>query len=367
MGALLTSIFQGAGRAGNELQEAKTANVQDRQKMQQYALMLQELQGRLKQQGIQQKTEVAPQVVHTYKGSDGKVHNLVRDPMTGKVSDQVAEGSVTESTGLDQKKADLERMLGRKLTDEETQILGGLMPKPPAGQTEYDKKSDELRADEELRKRNPQMWREMHHPPVNGNAANTDTRSIGEKAKDIQSGVLTLKDLPTKERGAVATFMREHKMQPAPKLTADETKRRDQFKQIEPMIGRMADIFEQNPGLQDHGRGGMFSLDAWGARTKTEKAWQEYSHGLPPADKTLGELIRRAAAIKVMGAGPWMSIGRGKYLYSEIVQHLPATNDTPAQLYDKLQFYRDILEDAKQALPKQQGEEDLLPGEQIQQ
>lgn len=241
------------------------------------------------------------------------------------------------------------------------------MPKPTATQSEFDKESDKLKADEELRKRNPTMWRELHPPRRGAEGANVDNRPIVDKAKDVQSGVMTLKDLPTKERSAVATYMREHKMEASPKFTADERKRQDQFKQIEPMIGRMANIFEQNPGLQDQGRGGMFSLDAWTSRSKTEKAWQEYSHGLPPADKTLGELIRRAAAIKVMGAGPWMSIGRGKYLYSEIVQHLPATNDTPAQLYDKLQFYRDILEDAKNALPQAQGSEEMLPGEVISQ
>lgn len=364
MGALFQSIAQGAGRAGNELAEAKTANLDQKQRTQQFALMLQELQGRLKQQGIQQKTEVAPQVVHSYKGSDGKVHNLIRDPMTGKVTDQVAEGSVAENTGLDQKKADLEKLLGRKLTDEETQILGGLMPKPPSGQTEYEKKTDEYKADKELRKSDPQLWRELHHPPheSGGDVSIPEKRLKALADKWHKEGIKP----PSKYQAQVEEYMQDHDMNAKVKMTADEAKASRQFKQIEPMIGRMAEIFEQNPGLQEQGRGGLTSWGAWTARAKTEKAWQEYSHGLPPSDKTLGELIRRAAAIKVMGAAPWMSIGRGKYMYQEIVQHLPATNDTPAQLFDKLQFYRDILQDAKDALPSQGGE-DLIPGEVIQQ
>ena len=47
------------------------------------------------------------------------------------------------------------------------------------------------------------------------------------------------------------------------------------------------------------------------------------------------DLIKAAAALQVMGAGPWQTLGRGKYMYETIVQHLPDPKDTPTLLYDK--------------------------------
>lgn len=54
-----------------------------------------------------------------------------------------------------------------------------------------------------------------------GGAPGVDTRGVEDKAKDVESGLATLKDFSTKERGAIATYMREHKMKPgAGKLNA---------------------------------------------------------------------------------------------------------------------------------------------------
>jgi hypothetical protein len=153
-----------------------------------------------------------------------------------------------------------------------------------------------------------------------------------------------------KDKPFVEKYMDEHQMQPVQKPTAVERKLNDDIKKVEPMVDKLESFLEDNK-LTDAGQGGMFSPSAWYERSKVAKAWEEYSHGLAPKDKQLGQLIKYAAAIKIMGAAPWMTIGRGRYIYSEVVQHLPEPTDTPAQLYEKVQFFRTVLEDARGSLP----------------
>jgi hypothetical protein len=153
-----------------------------------------------------------------------------------------------------------------------------------------------------------------------------------------------------KDKPFVEKYMDEHQMQPVQKPTAVERKLNDDIKKVEPMVDKLESFLQDNK-LTEEGKGGLFSPSAWRERSKVQKAWEEYSHGLPPKDKQLGQLIKYAAAIKIMGAAPWMSIGRGRYIYSEVVQHLPEPTDTPAQLYEKVQFFRTILDDARGSLP----------------
>lgn len=155
-----------------------------------------------------------------------------------------------------------------------------------------------------------------------------------------------------KDSPAVETYMRANNMVPGVKPTADEIKQADNIRKVEPMVGRLTNFLESNK-LTDEGRGGMLSPSAMWERGKMQKAWEEYAHGLPPKDKQLGQLIKYAAALKVMGAAPWMTIGRSRYAYEQVVQHLPETTDTPAQLYDKVNFFHTVLEDSKGSLPQQ--------------
>ena len=116
-GSLLQSILQGVGRGGNEYAEAKDANMQDKQRMQQFKMQMDELQQRL-------ATGKAPQVVHTYQGADGKMHNLVRSPLDGKITDQASEGPGEMSP--EQKKVDsFEKIVNRNATEDEKKILLG--------------------------------------------------------------------------------------------------------------------------------------------------------------------------------------------------------------------------------------------------
>lgn len=155
---------------------------------------------------------------------------------------------------------------------------------------------------------------------------------------------------PSKMQVAVEEYMGEHAMTPGTPATPQEKKLAQSLKQVAPKVEELTKFLEDND-LTKEGEGGMFSISAWSERGKVQKAWEEYSHGLPPKDKKLGELIKLAASLKIMGAAPWSSIGRSKYSYEQIVQHLPETTDTPAQLYEKVQFFQTVLEDAKGSIP----------------
>lgn len=80
MGSLLTAILQGAGRSGNELTEAKNANLQEQQKLQQFKQQLAQLNQKM-------QLEKAPQFVGSHADPKGQIFNTQRDPMTGKLTD----------------------------------------------------------------------------------------------------------------------------------------------------------------------------------------------------------------------------------------------------------------------------------------
>jgi hypothetical protein len=185
-----------------------------------------------------------------------------------------------------------------------------------------------------------------------------DPRSVADKAKDVQSGSATLKDFPTKERGAIATYMRENKMEAKRKLNASEQKTLDIVNQIEPKIGQLKKTIE-DAGLttdNDWMFGGYSSL-------AEHLRMFAYNRGVAP-EKLSGQLIKTAASLQVMGAGPWMALGRGKYMFETIKQHLPSPTDTPQQLYEKAIFLQGIVDEAKGSLGQT---ESGVPGEVVEQ
>jgi len=106
---------------------------------------------------------------------------------------------------------DAESALGRKLTDPERLAkLGIKLPTIPV--SEHDKTVQKLQAEEEMYKKYPDL-----RPKRGSTATGADERSVSDKAKDVESGFASLKDFSTKERGSIATYMRENKMQPGGK------------------------------------------------------------------------------------------------------------------------------------------------------
>lgn len=186
---------------------------------------------------------------------------------------------------------------------------------------------------------------------------------VAKDAKSVQSGAITLMGVPVKDgrREAVANYMRENGMIAKRKYSAPEQKQVNDINVVDPLITNMRGFIEKN-NLQSVGEGGLLSSEAWNARGKATKAWAEYRAGLPPSDPVLGRLIQLAAALKIKGAAPLVSaVGRSKYSYEQIVQHLPETTDTPALLYKKVLFLSNLLDDSKTALGLNNPAEDATP------
>jgi len=79
-------------------------------------------------------------------------------------------------------------------------------------------------------------------------------------------------------------------------------------------------------------------------------AWAKYKYLKIAPEGARGEIIRNSAALQVMGAAPWIQIGRGKYLFETISNHLPNPEDSPKLLMDKVKFLRKVMADSKKAI-----------------
>lgn len=134
-------------------------------------------------------------------------------------------------------------------------------------------------------------------------------------------------------------------------MTPQERQTFDTIKQVQPAVDRTIQFLEQTKNAQG---GNLKDEDAYvfGDRSALMQhlRYRGYKFGKAQEDITQ-QLIKNAALIQVLGARPWMTMGRGKYIYETIAQHLPSPTDTPKLLYDKLTWLRDnVLEDAKQSL-----------------
>ena len=128
-------------------------------------------------------------------------------------------------------------------------------------------------------------------------------------------------------------------------MTPQERQQWESIKNLEPRVNALAKflvdnnltaendiIFGDRSALMQHLRFGSYKFGV-----KQEPMTQE--------------MIKEAAAISIMGAAPWVRIGRGKYTLEQIQQHLPKPTDTPSQLYDKVVWLRDdVLAGAKESL-----------------
>ena len=154
-------------------------------------------------------------------------------------------------------------------------------------------------------------------------------------------------------------------------MTPQERQVYDTIKQVEPSVTRTIDYLEQtkNSDGQPLKEENNYIFGDRSALMQHLRL-RGYKFGTKQEDITQN-LIKNAALLQVLGARPWMSMGRGKYMYEVVSQHLPQPSDTPAQLYDKLTWLRDnVLEDAKQSLagyvsPGSGQTPTLIPGEEV--
>jgi len=152
-------------------------------------------------------------------------------------------------------------------------------------------------------------------------------------------------------------------------MTPVERQAYDSIKQVEPSVNRTIDFLEKTKDAD--GKPLKEENDTvFGNRSALMQhmRFKGYKFGVKGDDITQ-QLIKNAAVIQVLGARPWMSMGRGKFVYETIAQHLPSPTDTPALMYDKLTWLRDnVLADAKDSLSGyvEPGKpNNLLPGEEL--
>lgn len=107
-------------------------------------------------------------------------------------------------------------------------------------------------------------------------------------------------------------------------------------KQIISAVDDLMPILEKRKG-----QGGIF--DAASQRAK----FAAYKAGLPTDPETT-KLFENVALLSVVGAGIWSRLGRSRYTFEVIQQHLPQTTDTPELLYDKVKWLRDNVVPAAQ-------------------
>jgi len=345
MGGFGQAITQGIGRLGNEygesreyLREQKQNEAANRLKMLQASLGIMELQRRLKQ--AQQ-----PDFRGTFQDERGNVHAIVIDPQTGLPKDQLLYSSKEKYPDF----RTPQEALGYALRTGDTDLLKRTLdtirqsqrqPTTPAATEEYEdwvdayKKSHGGRAPSDSL---IMLWHRAPHlaPGAMPEVPDKYLRSLAEKWN--KEGVKP----PAKYQAQVEEYMSEHNLQVKTKLSASEEKLQLITNQMQPKVSQLKKLIEDNK-LQG-------ANSVWDALKQRGKFMEYQAHIRP--DKVHADLIKAAAALQVMGAGPWQTLGRGKYMYETIVQHLPDPKDTPTLLYDKAQFLQGIIDEARESLP----------------
>jgi hypothetical protein len=85
-----------------------------------------------------------------------------------------------------------------------------------------------------------------------------------------------------------------------------------------------------------------------GTALGTRAQFEAYKHGIQPSDPELTKIFENSALLSVIGASLWSRIGRSRYTFEVIQQHLPHPTDTPSLMYDKVKWLKDNVVPAAQ-------------------
>ncbi len=80
---------------------------------------------------------------------------------------------------------------------------------------------------------------------------------------------------------------------------------------------------------------------------KQRAAFAAYKAGIP-VDPELTKIFENSALLDVVGASIWSRIGRSRYTFEIIQQHLPKPTDTPQLMYDKVKWLKEHVVPAAQ-------------------
>ena len=157
-------------------------------------------------------------------------------------------------------------------------------------------------------------------------------------AQDLMARRITVNQIPAKIRGQVLTYLKNQGTMPPRALNPQEQRLADSIKTIEPTLDDLEAIIKEAKLENDN------------APIAPRTAWWQYSLMKTAPEGVRGDIIRNSAALQVMGAAPWIQMGRGKYMFEVISKHLPSTEDSPKLLLEKVIFLRKLAERSKKAL-----------------
>lgn len=352
MGGFAQAITQGIGRAGSEygeareyLREQKQTEAANRLKMLQAALGMMELQRRIKQSGIQQYRG-------TFTDERGNVHAITTDPETGQPADKILYQSGAKYPDF----RTLQEMESYAITHQDEGLLKqaqdaikATQREPATKASEFDEWREQFFKSHNRYPNDAEIYRWHHQPHVAAGAApevpDKTLKALADKWN--KEGIKP----PTKYQAAVEQYMEEHNMQVKVKLSPTEQRLLDLSNQMEPKVSQLKKAIEDAGLTNDN----SFVFSSHSALMQHLRFYGQYKRGVDP-EKFSSNLIKDAAALQVMGAGPWVQLGRGKYMYETIVQHLPSPTDTPALLYSKAQFLQGIVDEARSSLPHTEGD-----------
>lgn len=349
---MATSILQGLGGLGRDLGEGAQQVADQRRQEAQQRMDQARLQLSIREFQQRMKMENAAQLSGTFQTPDGSVFGVVRDPNTGAIStrslyksstqypdfrsvdDMVAWGIAHGDDALVKKATDYKKSLEKPVPDK---YSAAKIVKAPGSSTGWAwDVMDETTGKSSLVLGAPNPYLSKVEAGGGG---------VDAYVEDLLAHRIKLSDVPSKVRGQVLEQIKGQGGLPPRTLNAQEQRELDAIKVVKPNITKLQDVITKAGALGQNSIADM---------VRARGQFMEYQAGKMP-EGPRKDMIKAAAALQVMGAAPWVALGRGKYMYETIVQHLPKPTDTPALLNDKLNFLRGIMEDAESTMDQDTG------------
>jgi hypothetical protein len=170
----------------------------------------------------------------------------------------------------------------------------------------------------------------------------------GSSAADYLPAVnagMPINQVPSKIRGEVLRLAQASGGKVSfQKMSVGGQKMVDSIAELQPVLADARDALESHKTEND--------LGAY-AKGLTEGA--KYKLGIATDDPLYQKINKVGNLVKVLGATPYTTVGRGKYLFDEIQKHLPRPGlDTPQLMYEKINTLDGLLQQMDKAVQEQQ-------------
>jgi hypothetical protein len=157
----------------------------------------------------------------------------------------------------------------------------------------------------------------------------TSSEGLDKKLAAIQSGTLTLDQLPAKERGEMAALMTERGVQSPAKLSQQDKSTLENLNTVAPMV---AELKQTLGNVQPSLLGDIASA----ANSRFQGTL--YKNGITPTTEQSKKLMALASQLKIIAAQPYVKNSRSYQWIQQVQQHIPDPyKDSEALMSKKLQ------------------------------